>query len=487
MAASSRCCCRKALICAALAARSAAGISFRPSNSSTARLDASRLARCAPSSPNCRSRKARQFFPAAGPLAQADQQRNRRGRVGERHLQRVVRELPQRRGLAGARLAEQRRPAHLDESLRDVLVRVRLAARFGRGAGAVAQVTEFRAHDDGRQGRGRCRRREHPGDARHRRIEFGVHQLAELQTAQVGQLRRALRRGRKARRARCRRRGQRAQQALHARGRSRRRRSRSPGGRPGTTAARSRRSAAERWLAALSCLQAFQPHPFAGVGGRGYQADDGVGALDAVGNRRQPYLAAGDVAGVEPAGVAGALQIGDQTVGDLPVATRVADEDTRSRALAWRTTRGGKLARMWLRTGAEAEVAAARSAPAGQRLSSSSISARKAGCLSSPAALQTASSRERECMTRTNTAMVKQAAHASDDEICRGAALRNRVVHVRMLGVKGEGQPGVTTVFAHERSEQIGGLFDDVHSLVVSPERTRCAHSRQVMPTRLAW
>ncbi len=90
-------------------------------------------------------------------------------------------------------------------------------------------------------------------------------------------------------------------------------------------------------------------------------------------------------------------------------------------------------------------------------------------------------------MPRTNSAMLEQAAHASDHEIPRGTALRNRVVHVRMLGVKGECKPGVTTVFAHERSEQIGGLFDDGHSLVVSPKRMRCAHSRQVMQTRFAW
>lgn len=67
--------------------------------------------------------KGAQLFLARGPLAQADQQRNRRRRVGQRHFQRVVRELPQRRGLARARLAEQCRPAHLDESLRDVRVR----------------------------------------------------------------------------------------------------------------------------------------------------------------------------------------------------------------------------------------------------------------------------------------------------------------------------------------------------------------------------
>ena len=310
-----------------------------------------------------------------------------------------------------------------------------------------------------------------------------MHQLAKLQTAQISQLRRALRRGRIAERARCRWHGQRAQQALQARGvvgaadRDRLAVGQVP--RRIAIAGQQRNDG----LAALFCVEVFQPYPFAGVGGRGYQADEGVGALDSFGNRRQPYLAAGDVAGVEPAGVAGPPQIGDQTVGDLPVATRVADEDNL-------VTRAGLVGDRWRETwrgcgcGGRCcgEVGAGETAPVqlfDQRPERSLLFVSR----SAADRLE----EKRECMTRPSIAVVKQTAHASDDEICRGAALRNRVVHVRMLGVKGEGQPGVTPVFAHERSEQIGGLFADVHSLVVSPERTRCAHIRHVMPTPLAW
>jgi hypothetical protein len=56
-----------------------------------------------------------------------------------------------------------------------------------------------------------------------------------------------------------------------------------------------------------------------------------------------------------------------------------------------------------------------------------------------------------------------------------------------MLGVKGQRQPGVATIFAHERSEQIDGSVDDVHSLVfllLAPESKGDMDSRQEMEMR---
>ncbi|HRF06930.1 hypothetical protein [Accumulibacter sp.] len=76
-------------------------------------------------------------------------------------------------------------------------------------------------------------------------------------------------------------------------------------------------------------------------------------------------------------------------------------------------------------------------------------------------------------------------AHASAHEILHGAELRNVVIHVPMLGEKGERQPSVTTIFTHEWSEQIRGSFDYVHSLVFAPESKDCMHSPQVNAIRM--
>jgi len=308
-----------------------------------------------------------------------------------------------------------------------------------------------------------------------------VHQLADFQPAQVGQLCRALRSGSHGRPRRGRRHGQRSQQALHAVGVvGRADRDRLAVGhvpRRLTVVGQQRHDG----LATLACMQVLQPHPIAGVRRRGHHADHGIGALDAIGNGRQPYFAAGDVAAVQPAGVAGTLQCGDQAVGEVAVVTRVADED-------YRVARAGLALDRWREIWRGCGCGCCGEVGAGETASVQFFDQRPEGGLlfvsrSAADRLQ----QKREAMPRTNTAAIQQAAHAGDHEILGGAALRNVVIHVAMLGMKSERQPGVATIFAHERSEQIGGSVDDVHSqvfLVCSPGSKGDMDSRQAMEIR---